>query len=489
MSNEINVEELKRGGVVQLKGEENFSVWVKVLCNNITANQLRKVADISEKYGKGFFLFTTNQIPIIPHINLKDVIKVKKELENVDSELEACGPRIRQIRVCYDKNICPYAVTNSLSLGEKLDKFFYLHEVRHKVKISVSGCKTGCTVPRVLSDIGFVGVDEGRYDVYIGGRLGLKPYVGDKIAENLSEEECVVLVENYINLLKREFKKQERAADVIEALGLEKVKEELNKDLKRRPSIEFGKCETKLSEIEKDKVVLRIKALCGEITARQGRKLADISEKYGKGFIHLGVRGTPEIPCVDKKNIKEIKKELREVDLEILNEGIIQENGFDNLITCFGNYCLNGMDTQGLLRKIDKLLKDKNIDKPFKISASGCPNNCAISPLSDIGFTGVIEQEVIEEKCNGCKLCETVCKVKAIEVKDNIAIIDREKCKHCGECGRVCPTDAIVEKRRGYLVYIGGCDYNIENTKLGDVYGEFLSEDEAIGVVKKILNL
>jgi len=47
---QIDVEELKRGGVVKLKEEDMFSLWVKTACCNLTSNQLRKVADITEKY-------------------------------------------------------------------------------------------------------------------------------------------------------------------------------------------------------------------------------------------------------------------------------------------------------------------------------------------------------------------------------------------------------------------------------------------------------
>jgi len=198
-----DLKELMRGGMIPLKGEENFSVWVKVMCNNVTSSQLNKLANICEKYGKGFFLLTTNQIPIIPHVKFSDISKVKQELAQVRSELEACGPRIRSVKVCYNSNICPYAKTNPLSLGEKLDKFFYIYDLKHKMKIAVSGCESGCTVPRALSDIGFVGVGEGKYDVYFGGRLGLKPNIGVKIAENLLEEECVILVENYVDLLRK----------------------------------------------------------------------------------------------------------------------------------------------------------------------------------------------------------------------------------------------------------------------------------------------
>jgi len=226
---EIDLDKLKRGGFVKIQGKDMFSVWVKNLCCNMPALQLRKVADIADKYGKGYVLFSSRQIPIIPHIKLKDVENVKKELEAVYLELAGCGPRVRNIDICYDEKYCSKSVTNPQSLGLKLDKFFY-YDIRHKTKISVSGCSKGCTIPRVLSDIGFVGIGKGRYDVYLGGRLGTHPMVGLKIAENLSEEDCVKFVENYLNLLVEQGKGKEwRSADLIANLGVEEVKKKLLK--------------------------------------------------------------------------------------------------------------------------------------------------------------------------------------------------------------------------------------------------------------------
>lgn len=48
--------------------------------------------------------------------------------------------------------------------------------------------------------------------------------------------------------------------------------------------------------------------------------------------------------------------------------------------------------------------------------------------------------------CIGCKKCEKVCPSSAIEVKNDLAIIDYEKCTGCGECQRNCPTHAILIK-------------------------------------------
>ena len=71
-----------------------------------------------------------------------------------------------------------------------------------------------------------------------------------------------------------------------------------------------------------------------------------------------------------------------------------------------------------------------------------------------------------------------LCKTKAIEMEDGISIIDKEKCKHYGQCIAVCPSDAIIEKRRGFAVLVGGKEG--ANTRLGEVIAEFLSEEEAL---------
>lgn len=45
--------------------------------------------------------------------------------------------------------------------------------------------------------------------------------------------------------------------------------------------------------------------------------------------------------------------------------------------------------------------------------------------------------------CIGCKLCQQACKFGAIEIIDNLAVIDYHKCTSCQACVKVCPTKAI----------------------------------------------
>lgn len=480
--NKINFEELKKGGVVKLKEKGMFSVWVKTYCANLNSQQLKKVAELSEKYGRGVVLFSTRQIPIIPFVKLEDIDTIKKELKKVEVGLDRCGPRIRNINVCYEDNICRDAITNSLLLGEKLEKYFD-DPILHKIKIGISGCSKDCIAARVLNDLCFIGVGkDSLYDAYLGGKLGLKPSIGLKMAESISEDNCVKFVDNYFDLMRREGKEKERSADIINRLGKETVQKEVVRDLDKI-DISKIKCSTHVKDKQFDKIILKIKATCGELTSEQVEKISDLAEKYGNGFIHFTIYGSPEIPGIDKNNVEKIRLELLKADLEILDKGI------DNIQTCFGGYCTKGVfDTQPLLKKIDILIKESGLkNQDIKISASGCPSSCGISYLSDIGFLGVAEPVVDEGKCSGCGICEKSCKVKAIKIINKIAIINNTKCSYCGECIKSCPIDIVQAKRTGIKILAGG-SYG-KKTVLAEPIAEFLSEEEALNAAKNCLRI
>jgi anaerobic sulfite reductase subunit C len=482
---QTNIEELRRGGVVKLKERDMYSIWVKTSCCNLNSRQLEKLADIIERYASAFLLFTTRQIPIIPHVNINDVGKVQHELSKVDLELDRCGPRVRNINVCYDQMLCNEAVMNAINLAEKLEEFFH-NLTPHKIKIGVSGCNRDCIASRVLNDISFRGVNtnwKSGYDVYIGGRLGVNPFVGIKMAGCLSEEECVKLVQNFFHLLELEGKAGERSADLINRLGIDKVKEDLKKDLLKGLINSAIECTTKPKEIQLGKEIIKVRATCGEVTAIQLRKLAFIAEKYGLGIIHFAIYGAPEIPGIDPKDIVKIRPILRTVGMDVL------DNGIGNLQSCFGAYCTESLvDPQSLLKQIEDKVAEVGInDLDVNISASGCPNSCGIAHLSDIGFYGAVKPAVETDKCNGCGLCLQVCKRKAIAIVNNLAVIDFSHCRYCGQCIAICPVNAIIQERKGFTITVGG--KHTEDTRIGQTIVNFASEKEALEITEACLTL
>lgn len=475
----VDFEVLKRGGVVKLKEKDMFSMWVKTACCNLSSTQLCKLADVINAHARGFLLFTTRQIPIIPFVHIGDVAEVKSKLAEVDLELDRCGPRVRNTNVCYDRQVCPAAVVDCISLGEKLESFF-ASPILHKVKIGVAGCKRDCIISRILTDLSFIGEEKG-YAFYLGGRLGVNPFVGIKIAEGLSEEQCVGFVQSYLGLLDREGGVGERGADLIGRLGVERVKTMLSQGMSRSASYEPIPCTIRPPQKVAGKTLLRIRAICGEVTSLQLRKIAVIADRFGLGLVHCAVR-CPEIPGIQTADLPEVGRELGDVGLQILDRGI------DNLQSCFGNYCTEGLaDPQTLLRQIEKKVEEiglNNLD--IKVSATGCPNSCGIAHVNDIGFHGVVEPMIDADTCNACGLCAEVCKRKAIAV-GAVATIDAAQCRHCGQCIVACPTGAILEKRKGFAVLVGGREG--EQPRLGERIAGFVSAEEALGYAEACLRL
>jgi heterodisulfide reductase subunit A len=56
-----------------------------------------------------------------------------------------------------------------------------------------------------------------------------------------------------------------------------------------------------------------------------------------------------------------------------------------------------------------------------------------------------VRASVIEEKCSGCRLCNTMCPFNAISFDEerNVTLINPALCQGCGTCVAACPSNAI----------------------------------------------
>jgi NAD(P)H-nitrite reductase large subunit len=93
-----------------------------------------------------------------------------------------------------------------------------------KFKIGVSGCANSCAEPAV-KDIGLIGTSKG-WKLLVGGSSGVKPRLGQMLAENLSDAEVLSLIDRIINYYKDHAKKQ-RLGEFIEEISFEKFKQEI----------------------------------------------------------------------------------------------------------------------------------------------------------------------------------------------------------------------------------------------------------------------
>jgi anaerobic sulfite reductase subunit C len=121
-------------------------------------------------------------------------------------------------------------------------------------------------------------------------------------------------------------------------------------------------------------------------------------------------------------------------------------------------YNPNGLvDTQRLAEEMTDRFFGEDTPHKFKTCFSGCPIDCLRARETDLGFQGMVEPYLVPEACTHCTLCVRACQDDALHMDENdLPARDLDKCISCGDCVKACAFDAMLAKRSGHAVYVGG---------------------------------
>lgn len=140
----VDYSALKKGGFMRQKQKGYFSLRLAVVGGNLTAENIRTVADVADKYGKGYVHMTSRQGIEIPFIGFDDIEVVRAELAKGGVKPGVCGPRVRTITACQGSEICPSGCIDTYTLAQELDERYFGRELPHKFKFGVTGCQNNC---------------------------------------------------------------------------------------------------------------------------------------------------------------------------------------------------------------------------------------------------------------------------------------------------------------------------------------------------------
>ena len=210
-----------------------------------------------------------------------------------------------------------------------------------------------------------------------------------------------------------------------------------------------------MKQVQQDRFSLRLRVVGGLLTAEKLKKVYEVAEQYGHGYIHMTSRQSIEIPFIALSDIEAVKASLAEAGLQ---PGACGPR-VRTITACQGAaICSHGLiDTAVLAQEFDARYYARELPHKFKLGITGCRNNCLKAEENDLGVKGGMQVSWQQDNCTYCGLCEAVCPVQAIRVdqeKQTLAFAGPE-CIYCGKCAKACPADAW-QGESGFLIYFGG---------------------------------
>ena len=204
---------------------------------------------------------------------------------------------------------------------------------------------------------------------------------------------------------------------------------------------------------QKNNFSLRLRVVGGNLTAKQLATIAEVSDKYGEGYVHLTSRQSVEIPFIKLDDIDEVKAALAKGEAE---PGVCGPR-VRTITACQGAaVCPSGcIDTYALAKELDERYFARELPHKFKFGITGCQNNCLKAEENDVGIKGAAQISWKEDTCIHCGVCEKACREEAVTFQDGKLVIDTQLCNYCGRCAKSCPVDAW-DVNEAFLVSFGG---------------------------------
>lgn len=224
--NEEEIKALKGQGFILQNNNEDFVCRVITVDGTLKKEKLCKLGEIADKYGYGHISFTTRLTVEIPGIKYESIENVKRELEEVGLYSGGTGNRVRPVVACKG-TVCKFGLLDTQSLAREVHEKFYLGfydmKLPHKFKIGIAGCPNNCTKAD-LNDFGIVGGKKGSVKIFLGGKWGKKPKIGEELGGLYSLEEALNIMEKVILAYKDESPIGERFGTLVDRIGVEAFK-------------------------------------------------------------------------------------------------------------------------------------------------------------------------------------------------------------------------------------------------------------------------
>jgi sulfite reductase beta subunit-like hemoprotein len=397
-----------------------FMLRVKIPNGDLTSQQLKVIADISEKYGRNLADITDRQNVQYHWLRIEDLPHINQALEEVGIGFKgACGDTVRNIIGSPLAGYEQGELIDTWPIVQALDAALVgkpeFSDLPRKYKISVSG-SVDHWVQHEINDIGLVAITlpstgEIGFDLWVGGGLGAQPHFGTRL-EAFVRPEQVVEVAYQATTIFRDFgyrrnRQHARLKFLLADWGGAKFREVLEERLgyKLTDNQEYIPHTDKYRDhvgVTPQKqpglFSVGLATLRGRVEAAQLRRVAEIAEQYADGHIRTTTIQNLVILNVPETNVEAVRAEVEKIGLSSKETNYFRRGA----MACTGiQFCKVAVaETKDRTAEIVEYLQEQfpAWDEPISINMSGCPNSCTRYQIADIGLLGSLVRQDGSEK-------------------------------------------------------------------------------------------
>ncbi len=406
---------------------------VKIPFGRLFPAQLEALADVAERYSRGYGHVTTRQNVQFHFIQMSEVETAMRRLDEAGlTTREACGNSVRTVTACEVAGVCEGAAFDVTPYAEALTRMLLRHPLSsslpRKFKIAFSGCGRDCAMG-AINDLGFVAaVENGErgFKVLAAGGLSTTPQAAIVLHDFVRAGEISRVAETLVRLFhslgNRENKHRARLKYVLRKLGEASFREEyarrraevdaealaeideapqpattpappVEDDAPRAPGYLAWKASAVFAQKQAGYAAVYVRLPLGDVTSVQLRALGGLATRFGDGSVLLSIDQNLVLPWVDARSLPAIHRALVALDLAELDRGTARDvTSCPGAETC--NLAVTG--SRSLARAIgDRLAGDEeHALRAFArttIKISGCPNSCGQHHVADLGFHGAVK--------------------------------------------------------------------------------------------------
>ncbi|MFE9553078.1 nitrite reductase large subunit NirB [Streptomyces sp. NPDC006703] len=211
--------------LANLQRNGSYSIVPRVPGGEITPEKLIVIGEVARDFGL-YTKITGGQRIDLFGARVDQLPSIWTRL--VDAGFEsghAYGKALRTVKSCVGQTWCRYGVQDSVRMAIDLELRYRGLRSPHKLKSAVSGCARECAEAR-SKDFGVIATANG-WNLYVGGNGGASPRHADLLAQDLSDEELVRLIDRFLMFYIRTADRLERTSVWLERIegGLGHVKD------------------------------------------------------------------------------------------------------------------------------------------------------------------------------------------------------------------------------------------------------------------------